>query len=263
MYLRDPVWYFLQTWVQLSPDKNLPLKICWTNLLAELWMNKNTYKSAWSLQDDHYKCMITTWSLQVHDHYKMITTSAWSLQDDHYKGMITTRWSLQVHDHYYMMITTSAWSLHDDHYKSAWSLQDDHYKCMITTRWSLQVHDHYMISTWSLHVVPEQLNIKAVTGACKLIDGCSLALCLATVSVVSAGICHRNEVNSIAWLYRRAQPKDSIHYIALQECMITTRWSLQKHDHDMVSDQNMITTSVHDHAKSRIPETVQIMTTLY
>ena len=54
---------------------------------------------------------------------------------------------------------------------------------------------------------------KAVTGTCKLIDGCSLALCSATVSVVSAGICHRNKVNSIAWLYRRAQPKDSILYI--------------------------------------------------
>ena len=47
-------------------------------------------------------------------------------------------------------------------------------------------------------LVPEQLNIKAVTGACKLIDGCSLALCSATVSVVSAGICHRNKVNSIS-----------------------------------------------------------------
>ena len=46
--------------------------------------------------------------------------------------------------------------------------------------------------------VPEQLNIKAVTWACKLIDGCSLALCSATVSVVSAGICHRNKVNSTA-----------------------------------------------------------------
>ena len=46
--------------------------------------------------------------------------------------------------------------------------------------------------------VPEQLNIKAVTGARKLIDGCSLALCSATVLVVSAGICHRNKVNSIA-----------------------------------------------------------------
>ena len=43
--------------------------------------------------------------------------------------------------------------------------------------------------------VPEQLNIKAVTGACKLIDGCSLALCSATVSVVSAGLCHRNKVS--------------------------------------------------------------------
>ena len=46
--------------------------------------------------------------------------------------------------------------------------------------------------------VPEQLNMKAVTGPCKLIDGCSLALCSATDSVVSAGICHRNKVNSIA-----------------------------------------------------------------
>ena len=46
--------------------------------------------------------------------------------------------------------------------------------------------------------VPDQLNIKAVTGACKLIDGCSLELCLATPSVASSGICHRNKVNSIA-----------------------------------------------------------------
>ena len=36
-------------------------------------------------------------------------------------------------------------------------------------------------------------------------------------NTISAGniICHRNEVNSIAWLYRRAQPKDSIYYITL------------------------------------------------
>ena len=54
------------------------------------------------------------------------------------------------------------------------------------------------LSGGSIHWVPEQLIIKAVTGACKLIDGCNLALCLATVSVVSAGICHRNKVNSIA-----------------------------------------------------------------
>ena len=47
-----------------------------------------------------------------------------------------------------------------------------------------------------VHWVLEQLNIKAVTGACKLIDGCSLALCSATGSVVSSGICHRNKVNA-------------------------------------------------------------------
>ena len=49
-----------------------------------------------------------------------------------------------------------------------------------------------------LHWVPEQLNIKAVPGACKLIDGCSFALCSATGSVVSSGICHINKVNSTA-----------------------------------------------------------------
>ena len=53
--------------------------------------------------------------------------------------------------------------------------------------------------------IPEQLNMKAVAGACKLID-CP-ELCSFRVSVVSAGICHRNEVNPIAWLYRRAQSK--------------------------------------------------------
>ena len=41
-----------------------------------------------------------------------------------------------------------------------------------------------------VHWVPEQLNMKAVTGACKLIDGCSLELCSATPSVVLSGICH-------------------------------------------------------------------------
>ena len=39
-----------------------------------------------------------------------------------------------------------------------------------------------------VHWVPEQLNMMAVTGTCKLIDGCSLALCSATVLMVSAGI---------------------------------------------------------------------------
>ena len=54
------------------------------------------------------------------------------------------------------------------------------------------------------HWVPEQLNIKAVTGACELIDGCSsLELCSATsVSGIIWHICHRNKDNSIAWLYR-------------------------------------------------------------
>ena len=33
-----------------------------------------------------------------------------------------------------------------------------------------------------------RMNIKAVTGACKLIDGCSLELCSTTGSVVSSGI---------------------------------------------------------------------------
>ena len=50
----------------------------------------------------------------------------------------------------------------------------------------------------AVHWVPEQLNIRDVTGACELADGCSHALCSATVSVVSAGICHRNKVNTIA-----------------------------------------------------------------
>ena len=42
------------------------------------------------------------------------------------------------------------------------------------------------------------MRMTTVTGACKLIDGCSLELCSATPSVASYGICHRNKVNSIA-----------------------------------------------------------------
>ena len=74
--------------------------------------------------------------------------------------------------------------------------------------------------------VPEQLNIKAVTGkghvSCKLIDGCSLALSSATVSVVSAGICHRNKVNSIAWHYQRAQPKIVSSTSNITGCLLDT-----------------------------------------
>ena len=64
-----------------------------------------------------------------------------------------------------------------------------------------------------VHWVPYQLNIKAVTGACKLIDCSSLALCSATL--LSAGICHRNKINSTAWLYRDepSHIEDSIIYI--------------------------------------------------
>ena len=45
-----------------------------------------------------------------------------------------------------------------------------------------------------VHWVPEQLNIKAVTGACKLIDGLQpKKLCSATPSVASSGICCGNK----------------------------------------------------------------------
>ena len=40
-----------------------------------------------------------------------------------------------------------------------------------------------------------------------MFDGCSLALCSTTVSVVSAGICNRDKVNSTAWLYRKGSAK--------------------------------------------------------
>ena len=49
-----------------------------------------------------------------------------------------------------------------------------------------------------VHWVPEQLSIKAATGVCKLIDGCSLELCSAKPSVASSGICYRNKFDSIA-----------------------------------------------------------------
>ena len=65
-----------------------------------------------------------------------------------------------------------------------------------------------------------------------MVDGYSLALCSTTVSVVSAGICHRNKVNSIAWLYRKAQPKDSIIYITLHYIIIYD--SIQKYGQDII-----------------------------
>ena len=77
-------------------------------------------------------------------------------------------------------------------------------------------------------LVPEKLNIKVVIGACKLIDGCSLELHLATPSVASSGKCNSNQVNSIAWLYRGPCQKDSsntLYYITLHYITpYITRW---------------------------------------
>ena len=58
--------------------------------------------------------------------------------------------------------------------------------------------------------VPMQLNIKAVTGACKLIDGCSLELCLATPSVAPFGKSHSNKVSV------------TLHYITLHYITFTS-----------------------------------------
>ena len=46
----------------------------------------------------------------------------------------------------------------------------------------------------------------------RLIDGCSLALCSATVSVVSSGICHRNKVNCMT---SHKIVSFTLHYITL------------------------------------------------
>ena len=65
--------------------------------------------------------------------------------------------------------------------------------------WSLHRAYPSLHPSGVVHWVSEQLNIEAVTGAFKLIDGCSLVLCLATPSVVSADIRHRTKINSTAW----------------------------------------------------------------
>ena len=87
-----------------------------------------------------------------------------------------------------------------------------------------------------VHWVPEQLNIKAVTGACKLIDDCSRALCSATVSVVSAGICYRNKVNSTAWLYRDG-PSHKIVSLTLHNITYTY---IKKKQSDQHSSQDIV-----------------------
>ena len=65
-------------------------------------------------------------------------------------------------------------------------------------------------------ICTERLNIKAVTGACKLIAGCNLALFSATVSVVSAGI-YATEIKSIQLhdFVVMASPCDGISYVTL------------------------------------------------
>ena len=69
--------------------------------------------------------------------------------------------------------------------------------------------------------VQEQLNIKAVTGTCKLIDGCSLELCSATPTVASSDICHSNKSQLNCMTLSRAQSRNivTIHYI-----IVTIYW---------------------------------------
>ena len=64
-----------------------------------------------------------------------------------------------------------------------------------------------------VHWVPEQLNIKAVTGTCKLIDGCSLVLCSTTPSVVSYRLAYATEMKSIQLHDYRDGPSHKIHNI--------------------------------------------------
>ena len=65
------------------------------------------------------------------------------------------------------------------------------YKASITAQGYPSLHPFRVV-----HWVPEQLNTKAVTGACKLIDGCSLELCSASPFVASSGI-YATEMKSI------------------------------------------------------------------
>ena len=69
-----------------------------------------------------------------------------------------------------------------------------------------------------VHWVPEQLNIKAVTGACKFIDGCSLELCSATPSV-AYHLAFATEIKSIKlpWLWwpRHEIVPVTLHCVAL------------------------------------------------
>ena len=63
-------------------------------------------------------------------------------------------------------------------------------------------------------------NIETVTGACKLIDGCSLALCSATVSEVSAGL-DATEIKSIQ-LHDFIEGLSQRYYLQLRTTTTTT-----------------------------------------
>ena len=79
-------------------------------------------------------------------------------------------------------------------------------------------------SLWSSTSVPEQLNMKAVTEASKLINGCSLKLCSATPSVASSGLAHKNTSQLNCMTLSRAQPKKivTVHYITLNTAIQDT-----------------------------------------
>ena len=71
--------------------------------------------------------------------------------------------------------------------------------------------------------VPEQLNINVVTGACSWLMVAVSSCVQATLSEASCGICHRNKVHSIAWLYRGPLPKIVDDGIIKMWCMKVQR----------------------------------------
>ena len=92
-----------------------------------------------------------------------------------------------------------------------------------------QLHKTYL----SLHLfgVPHRYQSSwtlRLTGACQLIDGCSLELCSATPSVTSPDICHRNKSQLNCMTLSRAQPEDSNHYITYITFMASTSCRLGK-----------------------------------
>ena len=84
------------------------------------------------------------------------------------------------------------------------------YKALLTAQEGLPELHPFRGSTSS----PEQVNMKAVTGACKLIGGCSLELCFAKPPVASSGIWGRKKSTQHDSIEdSNAQPEDSENYI--------------------------------------------------